>query len=64
VVLVSRSAFAGSASHSAQGGIAAALAADDSPEQHLADTLAAGRGAARESAARALCEASPDLSAS
>ena len=59
MALVSRSPLAESASYWAQGGIAAALADDDSPEQHLADTLAAGRGAARESAARVLCEESP-----
>ena len=59
VALVSRSPLAESASYWAQGGIAAALAEDDSPELHLADTLAAGRGAARESAARVLCEESP-----
>ncbi|MFN2616254.1 MAG: L-aspartate oxidase [Thermoleophilaceae bacterium] len=59
VALVSRSPLAESASYWAQGGIAAALAADDSPERHLADTLDAGRGAARESAARVLCEDSP-----
>jgi L-aspartate oxidase len=54
VALVSRSSLAESASYWAQGGIAAALAGDDSPQQHLADTLEAGRGAARESAARVL----------
>jgi L-aspartate oxidase len=59
VVLVSRSPLAESASYWAQGGIAAALAADDSVEQHLADTLQAGRRASRESAARILCEGSP-----
>jgi L-aspartate oxidase len=59
VALVSRSPLAQSASYWAQGGIAAALATDDSPERHLADTLAAGRGASRESAARVLCEDSP-----
>jgi L-aspartate oxidase len=59
VVLVSRSPLAESASYWAQGGIAAALAADDSVEQHLADTLKAGRRASRESAARVLCEHSP-----
>jgi L-aspartate oxidase len=59
VALVSRSPLAQTASYWAQGGIAAALAEEDSPERHLADTLSAGRGAARESAARILCEESP-----
>jgi L-aspartate oxidase len=59
VTLVSRSPLDGSASYWAQGGIAAALAAEDSPDRHVADTLAAGRGAARESAVRVLCEESP-----
>jgi L-aspartate oxidase len=59
VVLVSRSPLAESASYWAQGGIAAALAEDDSPELHLEDTVKAGRGASRESAARVLCEDAP-----
>src|SRR3954464_15200455 len=59
VVLVSRSPLAESASYWAQGGIAAALAEDDSAELHLEDTLKAGRGATRESAARVLCEDAP-----
>jgi L-aspartate oxidase len=60
VALVSRSPLAQTASYWAQGGIAAALEDDDSPELHAADTLAAGRNAARESAVRVLCEESPD----
>ena len=59
VAIVSRSPLPGSASYWAQGGVAAALHPDDSPEQHLEDTLAAGRGAARESAARVLCDEAP-----
>ena len=59
VVLVSRSPLAESASYWAQGGIAAALAPDDSTELHLADTVKAGRGICRESAARVLTEDSP-----
>ena len=59
VVLVSRSPLAESASYWAQGGIAAAQAEDDSPELHLEDTLNAGRGASRPSAARVLCEEAP-----
>lgn len=59
VALVSRSPLAQTASYWAQGGIAAALADDDSAGRHLEDTLAAGRGMARASAARVLCDESP-----
>src|ERR1044072_8449190 len=59
VVLVSRSPLAQSASYWAQGGIAAAIAAEDSPDRHLADTLTAGRGTRRESPARVLCREAP-----
>jgi len=59
VALVSRSPLAQTASYWAQGGIAAALAEGDSPARHAADTLAAGRDAARASAVRVLCEESP-----
>jgi L-aspartate oxidase len=59
VVLVSRSPLAQTASYWAQGGIAAALALDDSPELHREDTLKAGRRAARPSAVQVLCEESP-----
>ncbi|HEV3376927.1 MAG TPA: FAD-dependent oxidoreductase [Thermoleophilaceae bacterium] len=60
VALVSRSPLAQTASYWAQGGIAAALADDDSPHLHAADTVAAGRNAARESAVKVLCEESPE----
>jgi L-aspartate oxidase len=60
VALVSATPLAGSSSYWAQGGLAAAIAADDSPELHLADTVKAGRGATRESAAAALCALAPD----
>jgi L-aspartate oxidase len=59
VALVTRSPLAQTASYWAQGGIAAALAQDDSPQRHTEDTLAAGRSTARESAVRVLCEESP-----
>ena len=55
VTLVSATTLAESSSYWAQGGLAAAIASDDSPGQHLADTLAAGRGMVRVSAARLLC---------
>jgi len=60
VALVSRSPLPGSASYWAQGGIAAALAGDDSPDRHVRDTVTAGRGAARESAVRVLCDEAPE----
>ncbi len=43
----------------AQGGIAAALAPEDSPKNHERDTIAAGAGIVDELAARALTEAGP-----
>ncbi|MGZ4174601.1 MAG: L-aspartate oxidase [Solirubrobacteraceae bacterium] len=59
VTLISAGPLAGASSHWAQGGLAAALAADDSPDRHFADTIAAGRGCVRESAARVLCDEAP-----
>ncbi|MGI8846538.1 MAG: L-aspartate oxidase [Thermoleophilaceae bacterium] len=59
VTLVSRWPVAGSASYWAQGGIAAALGAGDSPLLHARDTTTAGRGACRRAAVDALCEGSP-----
>jgi L-aspartate oxidase len=59
VTLISATPLAGASSYWAQGGLAAALADDDSPARHLADTLAAGRGSVRESAARVLCDDAP-----
>ncbi len=59
VTLVSATPLAGSSSYWAQGGLAAAMSEDDSPELHLADTIRAGRGTVRESAARVLCEDAP-----
>src|SRR4051794_2785259 len=56
VTLVSARPLAETASYWAQGGAAAALAVDDSPAIHLQDTLAAGRGLTRPSAAEGLTE--------
>ncbi len=44
VAIVTKSQLDTSNSYYAQGGIAAAIADDDSPEIHLKDTLIAGRG--------------------
>ncbi len=44
IAIVTKSQLDTSNSYYAQGGIAAAISDDDSPEQHLQDTLVAGRG--------------------
>ena len=43
----------------AQGGIAAAIGKDDSPELHAHDTMIAGDGLCDERAVRVLCEEGP-----
>ena len=57
--LVSRKPLAESASYRAQGGLAAALAADDSPARHADDTLNAGRGLCRPAAVEILARGAP-----
>jgi L-aspartate oxidase len=59
VALVSATPLARTASYWAQGGIAAALAVDDSPDLHREDTERAGRGIVRPSAAAVLCRDAP-----
>jgi L-aspartate oxidase len=59
VALVSPTPLAQTASYWAQGGLAAALAPDDSPELHLRDTELAGRGLVRRSAAEILVSDAP-----
>jgi L-aspartate oxidase len=60
VVLVSATPLAQTASYWAQGGLAAALAADDSFELHLEDTERAGRALVRRSAAATLVREAPE----
>lgn len=61
VVLISKTTLGDEASSPlAQGGIAASLGSDDSPDLHLADTLAAGDGLCDEKAARRVVEAAPE----
>jgi L-aspartate oxidase len=60
VALVSAAPLAQTASYWAQGGLAAALAEDDSPELHLRDTERAGRGAMRTAAAEVLVREAPE----
>ena len=59
VCLISRKPLSESASFWAQGGLAAALAEDDSPERHAEDTLNAGRGACRAAAVEILAREAP-----
>jgi L-aspartate oxidase len=59
VALVSATPLAQTASYWAQGGLAAALAVDDSPDLHREDTERAGRGIVRRSAAQLLCREAP-----
>jgi len=59
VVLVSATPLAQTASYWAQGGLAAALADDDSFALHLADTERAGRALVRRSAAEILVREAP-----
>src|SRR5215470_18112604 len=61
VAMVSRKPLSESSSFWAQGGLAAAIGPDDSPEQHVEDTLAAGRGACRRSAAELLAHEAPGV---
>src|SRR5436189_3253435 len=59
VLVVSRKPLAASASFWAQGGLAAALAPDDSPARHADDTLNAGRDLCRSEAAEVLTREAP-----
>lgn len=59
VLLVTKAQVTEGSTRWAQGGIAAALADDDSPEQHLGDTLQAGDGLCDEHAVRILVTEGP-----
>ena len=59
VVVISRKPLTETASFRAQGGLAAAIAADDSPARHAEDTFNAGRGLCFPAAVEVLVEESP-----
>jgi L-aspartate oxidase len=61
VLVLARTALPESNSAWAQGGIAAALASNDTPRAHVADTLVAGAGLSDDGAVTTLAEAAPDL---
>jgi L-aspartate oxidase len=54
ILLVTKDVLAAGSTRWAQGGIAAALGAGDSPEQHFTDTVVAGAGICDEAAVRVL----------
>lgn len=59
VLLLTKARLEESNTYHAQGGIAAALAAPDSPELHFRDTIAAGAGLCDPTAVRVLVEEGP-----
>ena len=59
VLLVTKVGIDDGSTRWAQGGVAAALAPGDSPEQHLQDTLVAGAGLCDVAAVRVLCTEGP-----
>ena len=60
VLVVTKGKLASGSTVWAQGGIAAALDPEDTPQEHLDDTLVAGAGLCSESAVRALVTEGPD----
>ena len=59
VLVVTKDVLAAGSTRWAQGGIAAALGVGDSPEQHFADTIAAGDGICDQTAVRVLVREGP-----
>jgi L-aspartate oxidase len=60
VMVVTKDVLAAGSTRWAQGGIAAALGPDDSPAEHLADTLIAGVGVCDREAVQVLVDEGPD----
>lgn len=60
VTLVTKATLADGNTRFAQGGIAAAMFADDSVEEHIADTLRAGAGLCDSAAVTVLCSEGPE----
>ncbi|HAN72577.1 MAG TPA: L-aspartate oxidase, partial [Actinobacteria bacterium] len=60
VLLVTKATVDAGSTRWAQGGIAAALSEEDSPDEHLHDTLVAGVGLCDEEAVRVLVTEGPD----
>jgi len=59
VLLITKGRLPDSATYAAQGGVAAAVGPDDSPEQHACDTIAVACGLADERIVRSVCQEAP-----
>ncbi|MEO8887837.1 MAG: L-aspartate oxidase [Jatrophihabitantaceae bacterium] len=59
IMLVTKDVLAAGSTRWAQGGIAAALGAEDSPEEHFGDTIVAGAGVCDDAAVRVLVREGP-----
>lgn len=59
-IVLSKSSFKNTNTSWAQGGIAAAMSPEDTPESHIADTLEAGAGLCDPSVVREVVNAAPD----
>ena len=59
VLVLAKGSLDSTNSYAAQGGVAAAVGADDDPSLHAADTVAAGRGLCRASAVEQLAAEAP-----
>lgn len=59
VALVSKESIAESSTYKAQGGMAISIGPDDSPEEHIADTLQVGRGLCHQPAVDAMVREGP-----
>ena len=59
ILVVDKTEASESSTFQAQGGIAVAVAPDDSPERHMADTLRVGQGLCDQAAVKVLAEEGP-----
>ena len=61
VIVITKKSDSESSTNYAQGGIASAVGTDDSKDQHVADTLAAGCGLCHEDVVKGIIEEGPKV---
>ena len=61
VIIITKKSDSESSTNYAQGGVACAVGTDDSKEQHIADTLAAGDGLCNEDVVKGIIEEGPKM---